>query len=695
MTKSAPVLSQNQRNFQKEFFPSTIREQRKVTESQKQEEEKIVQGFLAELTTYKSFHIQAERKLQQPGSEELVPDAIAESFLKRHELSRQIAAAIVDQQILLKTNFSRAPLKKKIIPSLPPLQPKKQKRKVKPNLEKNLITNLVISNMKQQQGQQSQSLPGMGVAKFPPLFFSDDGSPLTNTGKSTYKSVLLKRYGENDFTHVGVTDHDLAVIIDGMPTLFLAPVLGLKTFGNYVNFLLKRKVLCHLQESKEIHVVFDKPGIWGFNLKKKVQNERDSKQKEVATLPEEIIKDETRIPCSTSQWPGFLANRENKRKLIQYIGTKIFALKEILDEGEVIILGGHGPTNTTYKVEKGSVSLIPQLACNHEEADTQIFAHANFTSLSAIRIVAADTDVFAILLLNFHHFQDKKISLDQGGNAKVTDMNALVQAMQADKDQDLMVLKQRGHLSLPFFFGLVHPLIGSDILCSPRSFGPAWILKTCIDLSEHIFHPEKGVQNLLEEQPELEGYTRYILSLYKKKFSNKIKMTAREMFAESANLNNALEQARQDTWVYTLENNTVLPSQDCLNQRGLNLAYQLKVWTQATKPQIDVPDPLQHGWQAGEDGYQLVPDSKENMAKQAELFDTVMKKCKCKKSQCKNGRCRCFASKGKCSTFCECSNCCNPFADDAQRPQEESDSEDESDVEEQEEEDHVETSDDE
>ena len=152
-------------------------------------------------------------------------------------------------------------------------------------------------------------------------------------------------------------------------------------------------------------------------------------------------------------------------------------------------------------------------------------------------------------------------------------MNALVQAMQADKDQDLMVLKQRGHLSLPFFFGLVHPLIGSDILCSPRSFGPAWILKTCIDLSEHIFHPEKGVQNLLEEQPELEGYTRYILSLYKKKFSNKIKMTAREMFAESANLNNALEQARQDTWVYTLENNTVLPSQDCLNQRGLNLAY--------------------------------------------------------------------------------------------------------------------------
>ncbi len=167
------------------------------------------------------------------------------------------------------------------------------------------------------------------------------------------------------------------------------------------------------------------------------------------------------------------------------------------------------------------------------------------------------------------------------------------------------------------------------------------------------------------------------------------------MFVDSTTTQNALEQARQDTWVYTLENNTVLPSQDCLNQRGLNLAYQLKVWTQATKPHIDVPDPLKHGWQAGENGYHLVPDSKENMERQAQVFETVMKKCKCKKSQCKNGKCTCFASKGKCSTFCECLNCCNPFADDVQRPPEESDSDGESDNEEQEEDHEIETSDDE
>ena len=57
------------------------------------------------------------------------------------------------------------------------------------------------------------------------------------------------------------------------------------------------------------------------------------------------------------------------------------------------------------------------------------------------------------------------------------------------------------------------------------------------------------------------------------------------------------------------------------------------------------------------------------------------------KSQCKNGRCMCFASKGSCSSFCECLNCCNPYAQDAQRPLEDSDSDEESELEEENDED--------
>ena len=110
------------------------------------------------------------------------------------------------------------------------------------------------------------------MPSFPPLLFDGEGNANTNTAKSTYKSVLLKRYGEHSFFYQGRTlKSEKAVIIDGMPCLFLAPILGLKTFGDYVDFLLKRKVTKHFQEYSEIHVTFDQPSIRGFNLKTKVQ----------------------------------------------------------------------------------------------------------------------------------------------------------------------------------------------------------------------------------------------------------------------------------------------------------------------------------------------------------------------------------------------------------------------------------------
>ena len=121
----------------------------------------------------------------------------------------------------------------------------------------------------------------------------------------------------------------------------------------------------------------------------------------------------------------------------------------------------------------------------------------------------------------------------------------------------------------------------------------------------------------------------------------------------------------------------MIPSKECLVFRGKNLSFQLKIWMQATKPQITVPDPLSHGWEETAKGLRPIPETKENMQKQANVYDHVMKKCRCKKSQCKNGRCACCNSKTNCTSFCECENCCNPFAKEAQEQVEDTDSEEE------------------
>ena len=254
---------------------------------------------------FKAFKV-LNRPLIQPGTTCKPTDGQALNFLNRSKISREIAVAIVEQQILHKTIYDKKALKKKIIHPLPATDVKKKRNtKSKPELEKKLIVSLVMGQMKQQQGIPITTLPGMGMAKYPPLYFNEDGFPLINIQKSTYKTMLLKRYGENSLYFGDNLNHDKAVFIDGMPILFLAPIMGMRTFKDYVQFLLKRKVTKYFSEVKEVHICFDVPDIWNFNLKLNVQTKRDSKKQPVLPLNDEEISDSTLIP-NTRNWNDFL-----------------------------------------------------------------------------------------------------------------------------------------------------------------------------------------------------------------------------------------------------------------------------------------------------------------------------------------------------------------------------------------------------
>ena len=109
-------------------------------------------------------------------------------------------------------------------------------------------------------------------------------------------------------------------------------------------------------------------------------------------------------------------------------------------------------------------------------------------------------------------------------------MSKLIQAMQENKEDTNLTRVQNSGVSIPLIFGLIHPLIGSDILCSPRGFGPAWVIKTCIDYGTYLFDTEHGLQLLLQsETVETHPYVRFILALFKKRFSSKIKKKPEEV----------------------------------------------------------------------------------------------------------------------------------------------------------------------
>ena len=187
-------------------------------------------------------------------------------------------------------------------------------------------------------------------------------------------------------------------------------------------------------------------------------------------------------------------------------------------------------------------------------------------------------------------------------------------------------------------------------------------MKTCIDYATYLFHETHGLQclQLPDWHSRSKGaYVRFVLALFKKKFASKIKEKPEDLLECQEDFKELISNLQKQTWAYTLESKNMIPSQECLFLREKNFSFQLQVWCQATKPTIAVPDPLKHGWKDEAGELILQPDSEMNMRKQKTMYDTIMRKCGCKTSQCLTKRCGCKKSGSECTSLCDCLNCEN------------------------------------
>ena len=152
---------------------------------------------------------------------------------------------------------------------------------------------------------------------------------------------------------------------------------------------------------------------------------------------------------------------------------------------------------------------------------------------------------------------------------------------------------------------------------------------------------------------------RFMLALFKKRYSSKIKRGPEELLRPIECYDNVIQEVQSETWAHTFETRTMLPSKDCLYLRESNVAFQLKIWMQATKSHMVIDNPEDYGWEKVEGEYWIVADSKENTRKQKTIFDTIMRKCGCKSTKCVSGRCSCKKSGTNCTSLCDCLNCEN------------------------------------
>ncbi|CAC5377844.1 unnamed protein product [Mytilus coruscus] len=174
--------------------------------------------------------------------------------------------------------------------------------------------------------------------------------------RSRYPDAFLSAFP----TETGLT----AVILEGMFMINSNPAPQHKTFGDYTK-----------------NVVFDHPNRHGCSPKDVERSRRDSSvQATDSAVLSSVVHEGLLLPSS---WRSFLANREYKRNLVNFLSYELLrlALSFFIDGLCTVITAGGFDDNRDKSLGISSLYVgiveFAQLSANHEEGDTRVWLHAS------------------------------------------------------------------------------------------------------------------------------------------------------------------------------------------------------------------------------------------------------------------------------------------------------------------------------
>ncbi|CAC5388729.1 unnamed protein product [Mytilus coruscus] len=275
----------------------------------------------------------------------------------------------------------------------------KQKKEIKDN-------KTVISCLRKQIAiSKLSSEPVTDLDQFlalPRAICDAEGIPLKGQ-KSLSLHQFRSRYPDAFLSALPTETGLTAVILEGMFMINSNPAPQHKTFGDYTKFIFDRWIIRSYKQfsASEIHVVFDHPNRHGCSPKDVERSRRDSSvQATDSAVLSSVVHKGLLLPSS---WRSFLANRENKRNLVNFLSYELLrlALPFFIDGlCTVITAGGFDDDNRDKALGISSLHVgiveFAQLSANHEEGDTRVWLHASQTAASRVIIYNPDTDIFFI-----------------------------------------------------------------------------------------------------------------------------------------------------------------------------------------------------------------------------------------------------------------------------------------------------------
>lgn len=429
----------------------------------------------------------------------------------------------------------------------------------------------------------------MKVMEYPltpvPFSLSDIGGFMNKTDKSKLMHKLEK-YQRMDFeqsANTGKPYIDVAVY----DAMFLLHTLKLpETYGNLAYKLLE--IAVRSTSAKELHMLFD---TYDYKTIKDCEHDRRSS---VPTGDITVTGADQKTP---KKLLDAFRSKHFKESLICFLQKEWKSQKYApLLRDKVLYVGVDSKCYKYMYKDNLEVSELPDLACDHQEADTKIIWHIKYASSlndkeKNILVRSNDTDVLVLLIYHQKHFKNSQIWFDCG-----------VSSNNSRRMIDVTCIKQELGHDLVHALPAYHAFTGSDYTAAFARQGkvkPFEIMLKHPKYQKCFCHLGESISLISNEV--IVGIEKFVCAMYGKPGSSSVSDVRYSFFLRKTTPNK-----QSSSKVKGMDPTMIPPSKAVLLQKIRRSNAVAWIWKRAVcrKPDMGL-DPSKHGWHVENDRYRI------------------------------------------------------------------------------------------
>jgi len=429
-------------------------------------------------------------------------------------------------------------------------------------------------------------------------------------------------------------------IFDGMAVLQKMKIPSGATFHLVANRVFE---LVMSTGSKRVDVVFDvyrEVSIKNVERSKRVSTSDGVQYKNI--LPAYTVKSWNKLLSVTSNKPEivkFLVSEWRKETFRGKLGNRILYVTT---------------EDHCWRVNADTCEPVPELRCNHEEADTRMVLHAHHAGGTCI-IHSDDTDVFVLLLAHSQSLGKCFIKKGRGAKTRIIELSTVVNRLEKQLEPGI-----EKHCFMKALIG-IHAITGCDTISAFSGKGK-WKAVQLLQRNERYVQAMASIgQEWAVSEETFKDTEALVCHLYGKKCQS-VDVLRYEIHCARGG---------------KVDPEALPPCESSLRLHVTRANYQAAIWRRAIDPLPVIPSPHGHGWEV--DHTSRVVKFVWLGSKPAPEEVLELLSCTCKRA-CTVDNCCCLKAGLKCTDMCSI-QCENMATDDnsVQYESGDSDSEDEED----------------